>query len=115
VRGTLGTLAERIPASEARELALHLPDGLMPEPDGAGRRREAFDARAFVARVARRTGVPEADAEQDARAVLTTVAEALPPEEVEYLRAVLSADYAPLLGDAPLPGAAGPEPATSRC
>jgi RND superfamily putative drug exporter len=110
VRGTLCTLAERVPAREARELALHLPDGLMPELDRAGRRREPFGAREFVGRVARRTGMPEEVAEQDARAVLTTVVDALPPEEVEYLRAVLSEDYGPLLGDAPELGAAGLEP-----
>jgi uncharacterized protein (DUF2267 family) len=108
VRETLTTLAERVPEREARELALRLPDGLMPEPDGPSARREPFDAEEFVARVARRSGVSPATAEQDARAVLTTVVDSLPDEEVDYIRAVLSQDYRPLLRDGPAPRPAPP-------
>ena len=108
VRETLSTLAERVPEREARELALRLPDGLMPEPGGPSAQREPFDAEEFVARVARRTGVSPATAEQDARAVLTTVVDSLPDEEVDYIRAVLSQDYRPLLRDGPAPPPAPP-------
>jgi RND superfamily putative drug exporter len=112
---TLRTLAERVPGREVRELALHLPDGLMPDA-GATRGGEPFDAREFVARVAQRTGASTADAERDAHAVLTTVVAALPQEEVDYIRAVLSEDYRPLLDGAGVPGtgAASAEPATAR-
>jgi RND superfamily putative drug exporter len=109
VRETLATLAERVPERESRELALRLPEGLMPEPDTASARREPFDAQEFVARVARRSGVSPAAAEQDVRAVLSTVADSLPAEEVDYLRAVLSEDYAPLWHDSP--ASAAPQPA----
>jgi RND superfamily putative drug exporter len=105
VRETLYTLAERVPEREARELARRLPDGLVPEPNGTSSRREPFDAEEFVARVARRSGVAPATAEQDARAVLAALADALPQEEVDYIRAVLSPDYRPLLGGEPEPPA----------
>ncbi|HWH92692.1 MAG TPA: MMPL family transporter [Baekduia sp.] len=103
VRETLCTLAERVPVREARELALRLPQGLVPEPDGASSRGEPFDAEEFVARVARRSGVSPATAERDARAVLATVADALPQEEVDYIRAVLSDDYRSLWSAEPEP------------
>jgi putative drug exporter of the RND superfamily len=112
-RATLRTLAERIPEREAREIAALLP----PEPatalGGAAARPEAFPYDEFVDRVAGRAGTSRADARAGARAVMATLAEALPAEEVDYLMAALSRDYAALFGDAvePEPREAPPAPA----
>lgn len=98
---TLCTLSERIPEREAHELARHLPDGLAPQlADGDATHGEVFGLEEFVARVARRSDTPPAAAWDDARAVIATVMEALPEEEVDYVRAALSEDYRPLFGDA---------------
>jgi RND superfamily putative drug exporter len=106
-RATLRTLAERIPEREAREIRALLP----PEPatalDGAASRPEAFPYDEFIDRVAGRTGTSPADAGAGARAVIAILVEALPEEEVDYLRAALSPDYAALFGDA---AEAEPEP-----
>jgi uncharacterized protein (DUF2267 family) len=100
---TLRTLAERIPEREAREIRALLP----PEPatalDGAPPRPVAFPYDEFVDRVAGRVGTSPADAAAGARAVIATLAEALPAAEVDYLRAALSPDYAALFEEAPVP------------
>jgi RND superfamily putative drug exporter len=100
---TLRTLGERIPEREVREIEALLP----PEPaaalDGGASRPEAFPYDEFVERVAERAGTSRTDAATGARAVLATLAEALPPEEVDYLTAALSRDYAALFGEATEP------------
>jgi RND superfamily putative drug exporter len=97
---TLTTLAERIPAREVEEMAQHLPqelaEGIVIEKD----RCSPFSAEEFVDRVATRAGLPREDARVDATAVIGTLVEALPQEEVDYIRAALSEDYRPLFGDA---------------
>ncbi len=95
-RSVLRTLAERIGDRQARELALHLPPRLAAEltdPDGC----EPFDAEDFVRRVGERTGATPDLARDDANAVFLLLREALPPSEMDYVRAALSADYAELL------------------
>ena len=98
-RATLCTLAERIPPAETREMASYLPEPLVPDLDGGTGRPQAFDAQEFVERVARRAHVAPAEARAEAAAVLETLIDALPPEEVDYIRAALSEDYRELLGD----------------
>jgi uncharacterized protein (DUF2267 family) len=107
---TLATLAERIPPRESRELARHLPARLSLELDRPRPRERGapFDADEFVRRVARRTGDAPEVARDEARVVLTTLAEALPATEVDYVRAALSDDFRPLLGDAPRRADVGP-------
>jgi uncharacterized protein (DUF2267 family) len=107
---TLHTLAERVPEREAEELARHLPAELVGELEVAPQRREAFGCEEFVARVAERAQVSRRIARADARAVIATVIEALPQEEIDYLRAALSDDYRPLFGD----GVVATEPAAAR-
>jgi uncharacterized protein (DUF2267 family) len=106
-RATLRTLAERIPEREAREIAAMLP----PEPAAAlgdaAARPEAFPYDEFVDRVAGRAGTSRTEARTGARAVIATLAEALPAEEVDYLRAALSREYAALFRELPEPE---PEP-----
>ncbi|MCW3048989.1 MAG: superfamily drug exporter, partial [Solirubrobacterales bacterium] len=99
-RATLRTLAERIPEREAREIEALLPLEQAAAPDDTGSRPEAFPYEEFVDRVAERAGTSPADAREGARAVIATVAEALPDEEVDYLMAALSPDYGALFADA---------------
>ena len=98
---TLTTLAERIPAREAEEMAAHLPEELAEGVLAQRRDCEPFDAAEFLHRVAERTGVPADATRDDAQAVIATLISALPPSEIDYLRAALSQDYRPLFGDVP--------------
>ena len=82
----------------------------MEQREGRG---EAFPYDEFVRRVAVRGGVSVATARRDARAVLTTLTEALPDTELDYVRASLSADYRALLGEAGRPAPPGKVPTPS--
>jgi uncharacterized protein (DUF2267 family) len=102
-RATLRTLAERIPEREAREIEALLPLEQAAALDGAGTRPEAFPYDEFIGRVAERAGASPSDARAGARAVIATLVDALPEEEVDYLMAALSPDYAALLRELPEP------------
>jgi RND superfamily putative drug exporter len=108
-RATLQTLAERIPEREAREIEAVLPLEQATVLDGAGSRPEAFPHDEFVDRVAERAGTSRTEARAGARAVIATLVEALPDEEVDYLMAALSPDYTALFSEA-----AAPEPEPDR-
>jgi RND superfamily putative drug exporter len=91
----LVTLSERITQRETHVLAAQLPRDLRPfvrSPPGA---TERFGADEFVRRVGEREGVDEHEAAAHARAVLRTLGEAV-AGDLDYVRAQLSADYAPL-------------------
>jgi RND superfamily putative drug exporter len=91
----LATLSERITPREAQVLAAGLPRDLrvaVQPPEGGV---ERFDADEFVRRVGKREGVGDDEAAVHARAVLATLAEAV-PGDLDYVRAQLSPDYAPL-------------------
>ena len=95
---TLRTLGERIGARQARELGAHLPDELaaaLRDPDGC----EPFGYEEFIGRVAEREGVDRQTAARDAAAVMACLIEVVPETELDYVRAALSEDYRPLLGD----------------
>jgi RND superfamily putative drug exporter len=97
-RATLSTLGERIGAQQADELGAHLP----PELSDALEDHEScepFGYTEFVRRVAEREGVPVERAEQDAGAVMAALREVVGDDELDYVRAALSEDYRPLLGD----------------
>jgi RND superfamily putative drug exporter len=97
-RATLCTLGERIGAGQAQELGAHLPPELadvLDEPDGCA----PFPYDEFVARVAERQGVSVQAAARDVGAVMATLREVVPEAELDYVRAALSEDYRPLLGD----------------
>jgi uncharacterized protein (DUF2267 family) len=96
VEATLSTLAERISAGEARDLAALLPPELAPWL-GATERAQRFDAAEFVRRVAAREGTDEATAERHARVVLAALAQAVGPKEFDDVMAELPSDFAPLL------------------
>jgi uncharacterized protein (DUF2267 family) len=117
---TLTTLGERLGDTQADELAAHLPPSLAGALDDA-QGCAPFDADEFVARIARRRGVPQATAAGEACAVMGTLAELLPETEMDYVRATLSEDYRPLLaaddgvqGGDGLP-APGPDRTSTSC
>ena len=64
----------------------------MRAPSGA---TERFGAEEFVRRVGQREGVDEREAQAHARAVLCTLDDAV-AGDLDYVRAQLSPDYAPL-------------------
>jgi putative drug exporter of the RND superfamily len=93
----LETLSERITPHEGHVLAAQLPRELRPfvlSPKGGP---ERFGADEFVRRVAEREGVGDREAADHARAVLATLDEAI-AGDLDYVRAQLSDDYAPLFG-----------------
>jgi uncharacterized protein (DUF2267 family) len=96
IHATLQTLAERIAAGEARDLAGRLPPDVAPWlatiSDAAG-----FDRDEFLRRVAEREGVDMVTAERDTRAVFTALGQAITPKELDDLAAELSKDFDPLL------------------
>jgi RND superfamily putative drug exporter len=96
---TLTTLAERVTPRETRMLAAQLPPGLAGDVRRATRRPERFPADEFVRRVGERADVPDAEAREHARAVLTTL-ESTTADRLAYLRAQLSPDYEELFSGA---------------
>jgi RND superfamily putative drug exporter len=93
----LVTLSERITPRETEVLATGLPRDLRQSVRAPAGGTERFDADEFVRRVGEREGVGEDDAAEHTRAVLATLAEAV-PGDLDYVRAQLSPDYAPLFG-----------------
>lgn len=97
IRATLTTLAERISGGAARDLATQLPEEfreyLHKEVDFA----ERLDLVEFLNEVRARAGVDDQRAADGARAVLTTLREAVNGEELEDLESELSKDIRRLL------------------
>jgi uncharacterized protein (DUF2267 family) len=94
----LETLAERVDAGEVEDLLSELPVELHePLRRGAQRNRQAvrMSLEEFLQHVAEREGTPAQDEVRDhARAVFTTLREALTPEEFFDLSAELPREYA---------------------
>ncbi|MEA2305309.1 MAG: hypothetical protein QOH43_2589 [Solirubrobacteraceae bacterium] len=101
-RATLQTLAERITAGEAHDLAERLPEELRDVLD-----RDSgvlpLSREDFVWRVHEREDVPFTTAERHVRAVLTALREAVGHDEIADLASELPADLDALLFDRPLP------------
>ncbi|MDZ5443428.1 DUF2267 domain-containing protein [Micromonospora sp. 4G57] len=98
-RATLETLADRISAGQAEDLAYQLPEGLddplrKPPPlRGRGEHAKSLGLEEFVDRVAARPAVDRALARAGVRAVLTTLREAVSRDEFENAVAQLSKDF----------------------
>lgn len=92
---TLETLADRISAGEAADVAGKLPDRLADRVRKSPSRENAepFGLGDFVRRVSRRAGVDESMAQAGAHAVMTTLGEAVPVYEFKDVLAQLSKDY----------------------
>ncbi|MGV9805346.1 DUF2267 domain-containing protein [Micromonospora chersina] len=96
---TLETLADRISAGQAEDLAYQLPDrlaGHLNRPLG-GEMAAAFGLDEFVRRVGDRPGVDRALAGAGVRAVLTTLREAVTRDEFENAVAQLSQDFSQVI------------------
>lgn len=92
---TLETLADRISAGEAEDLADQLPGGLdkhLRKPP-IREQAEPFGLGDFVQRVAARAGIDDALAGVGVRAVLTTLREAVPGDEFEDMVAQVSKEF----------------------
>ena len=99
-RATLQTLAERISAGQARDLAEQLPPELAPWIATTGD-AEAFDVDEFLRRVAEREGAEVARAERDARAVFAALGRSVRRrKEIDDLVSELPRNFGPLLDEA---------------
>jgi uncharacterized protein (DUF2267 family) len=101
-RATLTTLAERIRAREAHELARQLP-GELAGPVAGVEHDQPLSSDEYLARAADRAQVDTRAVTRDAPVIMAVLASMLADGELEYLRAALPADYAWLFGDAPTP------------
>jgi uncharacterized protein (DUF2267 family) len=93
---TLSTLAERISAGEARDIAEQLPGDLGKWLSGANG-AEPFHVDEFLRRIAEREEVDLDTAERHARAVFIALGRAVSADELEDLAAELPKDFQPLL------------------
>lgn len=92
-RATLGTLAHRLSAGEARHLAMRLPE---PLNDALGIRTAAaqkFGLDEFIRRVSDHTGLTVQETTDGVRAVLTTLHDALGDEQFDHVMAQLPGGF----------------------
>jgi uncharacterized protein (DUF2267 family) len=107
-RATLTTLAERLSAGEARDVAEQLPSELRPWLTSEGG-PEPFHVDEFLRRVAEREQVDPTTAERHARAVMAALGHAVSPDELHDMASELPKDFEPLLAVAkPRPGGVTP-------
>lgn len=98
-RAVLEILATRVPAGLAAGLAAQLPSPLAEALHPAGQSPAGpGGVEEFLLRVAESTAPGLRSAEWDARAVLSTLAEAIPRIQLEQLLTALPPGYAPLFG-----------------
>jgi len=96
MRATLTTLAERISAGEARDLAAQLPPELAPWLN-VDERSQRFDVDEFLRRIAERSGADEQAALQRARSVFAVLAQTIAPSELDDVASELPKDFDLLL------------------
>jgi uncharacterized protein (DUF2267 family) len=100
LRAVLQTIAERISAGEARQLAARLPPELAPWLN-SDTRSEPFGVEEFLRRVAVREDASIEQAERDTRVVLAGLQLAVGPHELLDLASELRKDFAALLPRGP--------------
>jgi uncharacterized protein (DUF2267 family) len=93
----LETLGERIAAGEGQDLATQLPEPAAAPLTRAGGDAQAMPAAEFVRRIAEREGTLDVVAREHARAVLTTVREAVTVDEWQDAVEQLPREYEELL------------------
>jgi uncharacterized protein (DUF2267 family) len=93
----LETLGERIAGGEAEDLAQQLPESIAEPLLRAGGDAQPISAEEFVRRVAEREGELQTLAREHARAVLTTLREAVTADEWDDTVSELSREYEELL------------------
>ncbi|MFF3343127.1 DUF2267 domain-containing protein [Streptomyces flavidovirens] len=98
-KAVLDVLAHRITPGEAKDLAAQLPAPLKAAVQTDGDQRvKSFGVEEFCRRVAERTGARPRTAQWDASAVLSTLAEAVSPGELNQIISQLPSGYAVLFG-----------------
>ncbi|OEV03212.1 DUF2267 domain-containing protein [Streptomyces oceani] len=102
--GVLAMLGRRLPPESAEHLADQLPGSLGEILGDAQARSETWGVQEFLARIAQATGVDETSAEEEARAVLSTVGETVSGGELNKVLGRLPAGYAALFGHPELAG-----------
>lgn len=83
VRATLSVLAERITGGQAQDLAVYLPNEIRKYLAGAPREAKALDKEEFLDRIARIEQTDRDTAMKHAAAVLTTLTDTVPREEIQ--------------------------------
>ena len=97
IRATLATLADRLTAGEAHDLASQLPEPakewlISPEPEA-----ERFGLGEFIRRVSERAGVPLEEARTGAQAVLSTLRQAVTGGEFRDMMSQLPEEFGELV------------------
>jgi uncharacterized protein (DUF2267 family) len=100
IEAVLEAFGERIAGGEAADLAAQLPEIAAEPLLRAGGDPQPIPAAEFVRRVAQREGTAEIVAREHARAVLTTLREAVTVDEWNDTLSELPRDYDELLSDA---------------
>jgi uncharacterized protein (DUF2267 family) len=98
-RATLETLAERLSAGQARDLAGQLPPELAPWL-ATDTPAEPFHVDEFIRRVGAREQVDLAAAERHARAVFDALGRTVSEDEIDDMAAELPGDFEPLIAEA---------------
>jgi uncharacterized protein (DUF2267 family) len=96
IQATLQTLAERITGGEADDLAAQLPKQMKEWLTGTGEPAESFGLDEFIRRVSERAQVPPAEAGDAARAVFTTLREAVTGGEFDDMMSQLPNEFSEL-------------------
>lgn len=99
VRSTLETLGQRLPSAEAEDLAAQLPPPLATYLQQTAQQDEEFPVEEFYERVAELGDLLPEDAEDQAKAVLTVLNDAVSAGQISDLLAALPADYGDLLAE----------------
>ncbi|WP_028813659.1 DUF2267 domain-containing protein [Streptomyces flavidovirens] len=98
-KAVLDVLAHRITPGEVKDLAAQLPAPLKAALQANGDQRvKSYGVEEFCRRVAERTGARPRTAQWDASAVLSTLAEAVSPGELNQIISQLPSGYAVLFG-----------------
>lgn len=95
-RATLETLADRLTAGEALDLAAQLPEPLQLAMRQRTETADRFGLGEFTHRVAERAGIDEAAAVNGIRAVFTTLREAITGGEFDDVLTQLPREFAEL-------------------
>jgi uncharacterized protein (DUF2267 family) len=97
IRATLDTLGERLTRGEASDLAAQLPKDMKEWLNTAEPEAGRFGLDEFVSRVSRRAGVTPGEARAGARAVLTTLRDAVTGGEFQDVMSQLPEEFSQLL------------------
>lgn len=97
-RATLETLADRLTAGEADDLAAQLPKPMKEWLIPGVRHAEPFGAGEFIRKVSERARVTPQDAERATQAVLATVREAVSGGEFDDVMSQLPDEFSELVG-----------------